>query len=71
MSQNNPFSVRVERPAEELGSVMKEIRTWLDTQKIQPTGFKSDTQAANVALEINFASEDEARRFQSTFGHYA
>jgi hypothetical protein len=39
--------------------------------KLQPTGFKSVAQVADVAIEINFAREDEARRFERTFRQVA
>ena len=67
MARNPSFNVRVERPANELGTAMNEIRSWLDLNKIQPAGFKADTKAASVAFEINFVHEDEARRFESIF----
>jgi hypothetical protein len=71
MTQNSSLTVRVERPGNEFGEAMNEIRSWLDAHKIQPTGFKSDTLAADVAFEIHFAREDEARLFESTFSQNA
>jgi hypothetical protein len=67
MTQNSPFSVRVERAGKKFGEAMNEIRSWLDRHKIQPTRFKSDIQE----FEINFAREDEARLFARTFSREA
>lgn len=72
MTQNNPppplSVVRVERPEQTFGETMNEIRSWLDSRKIQPAAFKADTTVPGaVAFEIRFSSEDEARLFQRAF----
>lgn len=68
MTQNSPFSVRVERPEKTFGQAMNEIRSWLDSHKIQPAAFKADTTAPGpVAFEIRFRHTDEARLFEQAF----
>jgi hypothetical protein len=40
--EENPRIVRIEAPAaNKLGEIMNAIRSWLDSQKIQPTTFRS------------------------------
>jgi hypothetical protein len=68
MTLNSPVSVRVERPGKAFGEAMTEIRLWLDSHKIQPVGFTSDTNAPGpVAFIVRFANEDEARLFKQAF----
>jgi hypothetical protein len=68
MSQSSPLIVRIERSGKPFGSVMNEIRSWLDSHKIQPAAFKTDTMASGpVAFEIKFQREDEAQLFERAF----
>jgi hypothetical protein len=46
---------------------MNAIRSWLDSQKIQPTVFKVVPTARAFGFEIGFRQEDEARRFRQQF----
>jgi signal transduction histidine kinase len=47
---------------------MNEVRSWLDSHKIQPAEFRPDTSRSGaVAFEVRFACEDEARLFQRVF----
>jgi hypothetical protein len=68
MTLTSSFSVRVERPGKTFGDAMTEIRSWLDSHKIQSTGFTSDTKAPGpVAFVVRFAPEEEARLFEQAF----
>ena len=68
MTRTSPLVVRIERSGTPFGSVMNEIRSWLDSHKIQPAAFKADTPASGpVAFEIKFQHEDEAQRFEQAF----
>jgi hypothetical protein len=45
---------------------MNEIRSWMDSRKIQPAAFNSETKMAEaVTFEIH--TRDEARLFEQTF----
>ena len=68
MTLSSPLIVRVERPGKAFGTAMNEIRSWLDSHKIQPADFrpgKSDPGA--VAFEIRFKREEEAHLFEQAF----
>jgi len=53
--------------AKNLGDTMKEIRTWLDAEKIQPMVFKTVVGQAGIGFEISFRHEQEAELFQQRF----
>jgi outer membrane lipoprotein-sorting protein len=53
--------------AKNLGDTMKEIRTWLDAEKIQPVVFKTVVSQAGIGFEISFRHEQEAEAFQQRF----
>jgi hypothetical protein len=64
MASANPLIIHVETSAgKSLGKIMNSIRSWLDSQKIQPTTFK----VVPTGLEIAFRQEDEAGRFRQQF----
>ena len=68
MTRSSPLIVRVERSGKTFGAVMNEIRSWLDSHKIQPADFRpSESGPGDVAFEIRFQREDEAQRFEQTF----
>lgn len=68
MTLKSPLSVRIEQPQKAFGVAMNEIRTWLDTHKIQPVDFRPDPAGPGaVAFEIRFSREEEARLFEQTF----
>ena len=47
---------------------MNEIRSWLDSHKIQPVDFRpSESAPGAVAFEIRFRHEDEAHLFEQAF----
>lgn len=68
MTQSSPLIIRVERPGKAFGTVMNDIRSWLDSHKIQPADFRpSPSDPGAVAFEIRFRREDEAHLFEQTF----
>ena len=67
MAPSSSLSVRIEKPGEAFGEVMNEIRSWLDSENIQPIGFRSDNASGALAFDIRFAREHEARLFQQAF----
>jgi hypothetical protein len=54
-------------PATSFGTTMKEMRTWLDSEKIQPLSFKTVVREAGLGFEISFRDEREADRFLRRF----
>jgi hypothetical protein len=68
MTQNTSFSVHVEQHGKAFGTVMHEIRSWLDSHRIQPVDFRpGEAGPGAVAFEIKFRREDEARQFEREF----
>jgi hypothetical protein len=60
----NPLIVRIEAPAaNKLGELMNAIRSWLDSQKIQPTTCK----VMPSGLELAFHYNHEAALFREHF----
>ena len=64
MVPSSSLSVRIEKPEGAFGEVMNEIRSWLDSENIQPIGFRSDNASGALAFDIRFAREHDARLFQ-------
>ena len=54
-------------PDTPLGSTMNKIRTWLDSEKIEPKDFKTVVAREGLGFEIRFKSERDAERFQRQF----
>jgi hypothetical protein len=54
-------------PGSPLGKTMNQIRLWLDSERIEPTEFKTVVGRAGLEFEIRFKSEWEAERFQQQF----
>jgi len=50
-----------------LAKTMKDIRTWLDSERIEPVDFKTVVGRAGLGFEIRFRDESEAERFQERF----
>ena len=50
-----------------LGKTMRDIRTWLDSERIEPVAFKTVVGRAGLGFEISFREESEAERFQERF----
>ena len=63
-----PIRIEVNRPAgAPIGSIMNEIRSWLDQNKIEPVDFKTVVGREGIGFEIWFRTEEEAERFQRQF----
>ena len=67
MANSNPLIVRFDAPlGMTFGVAMNNIRTWLDSNKIQPLNFRP-TVGPGIAFELSFRAEHEARRFRKQF----
>ena len=61
-------SIHIETPVgTSLGDAMRDVRTWLDKQKIEPIAFKSNSIGGVFHLDIRFQSQDEAQLFERDF----
>jgi len=68
MAQSSPLIVHIEARGKSLGIVMNDIRSWLDSHKMQLIDFRPDAAAPGaVAFDIRFAQEHEARLFEHAF----
>ena len=62
------LTVFVAKPAAlSYGEAMSQLRTWLDSEKMQSTMFKL-APLGRVGFEIGFQSSEHVTRFQSGFG---
>ena len=50
-----------------LAKTMKDIRIWLDSERIEPVQFKTVVGRGGLGFEISFRREHEADRFQERF----
>jgi hypothetical protein len=50
-----------------LAKTMKDIRIWLDSERIEPVQFKTVVGRAGLGFEISFSQENQAERFQERF----
>ena len=51
-----------------LGNVMSELRSWLDTNKIIPSGFSYETaRSGAIAFNLTFGSRHHAELFEQAF----
>jgi hypothetical protein len=68
MVLSSPVVIRAETQTNTpLGSIMNEIRTWLDRERIELAEFRTVASSAGLGFEISFKSEQEADRFQQQF----
>ncbi len=68
MASNPLTTVHVERAGSSLGDLMNAIRTWLDSQKVEPAEFKMVTTDGSIAAcVVRFRNEYEADQFRLTF----
>ena len=65
MALTTHISITVERPS--LGRTMNQIRSWLDSKKIQPASFQPIVAGGGIIFEISFRDEHEAQLFQRDF----
>jgi hypothetical protein len=65
----SPVAVRTENRANmpPLSDTMAEIRTWLDSERIEPASFKTVVGRGGLGFEIGFKSEQDADRFRRQF----
>lgn len=69
MTLKSPVSVQIENHEASFGDLMNQIRSWLDTHRIEPVEFKSETRSRGaIALDLRFRTEDEASLFEQKFG---
>jgi len=54
-------------PGTPLGTIMNEVRIWLDAQKIEPLDFCPVTDNAGTGFLIRFRDHFEANRFRQSF----
>jgi hypothetical protein len=68
LNGSNP-TIRLEMPpSSTLSDLMNQIRTWLDSRKIEPSLFKIDhSDQGKVVLEIGFPTPDIAATFRQDF----
>jgi hypothetical protein len=50
-----------------LAETMRDIRIWLDSERIEPVEFKAVVGRVGLGFEISFRDEHEAERFQERF----
>ena len=68
MALTTPIAIAVELPiGMSFGNAMNEVRSWLDSKKIEPASFKPVTRHDGIGFEISFRSSREAELFQQTF----
>ncbi len=61
------WSVEVRCDAENLASVMSEMREWLDGRRVEPDIFRHTVEAAGVTIHLQFKVESEAIAFDHAF----
>jgi hypothetical protein len=69
MPITDPFTVVVQVPPRQgLGGTMRELRLWLDKEKIQISVFTIQVVAQGYTLKCGFGSIEHADRFRAAFG---
>ena len=62
------ITITLERPTgASFGKTMNEMRSWLDSKKIEPMYFKPVTRHNGIGFEISFRNSDEAELFEREF----
>ena len=61
------WSVEVRCDAENLVSVMSEMREWLDARRIEPDIFRHTAEEASVTIHLQFKVQSEAIVFAHAF----
>jgi len=68
MALLRPVAVESEsRRSMPLATTIKDIRTWLVSERIEPVEFKTVVGRGGLGFEISFREESEAERFQQQF----
>jgi hypothetical protein len=70
MQSKNPLIVRTPgQAASSIGDRMGDMRTWLDRNKVELSGFRLVTlSAGNVAFDAQFRDVGQAAMFRTVFG---
>ena len=69
MALRSPVVVQAESSGTApLDKTMRDIRIWLDGERIAPVQFQTVVGRAGIGFEISFRHEREAERFQERFG---
>ena len=50
-----------------VGNLMNDIRSWLDSKKIEPVEFKSTVSEQELEFSIHFQDEEQANLFRRAF----
>jgi outer membrane lipoprotein-sorting protein len=53
---------------DQLGAAMKRLRIWLDSERIEPSDFKTAVDADGYTFTIGFRRAQDAKRFRAQFG---
>jgi outer membrane lipoprotein-sorting protein len=67
MTLSSDLTVLIERPIQALAATMGDMRTWLDTHKVQPASFKIAPTEGSVAFQVRFREQNHASLFQRQF----
>jgi hypothetical protein len=68
MAPTIPITIIVEQlNGRSLGQTMNELRSWLDSKKIEPASFNPIVAGGGILFEIGFHSHHEAELFQQEF----
>ena len=68
MALTAPNTITLELPTgSSYGKAMNEMRSWLDSKKIEPTYFQPVTHHNGIGFEISFRNSDEAELFEREF----
>jgi hypothetical protein len=61
------FYVRVETSTRAFAATMSEMRTWLDSHKIDASDFKIVPTESGIAVDLRFSDQYQASLFQQQF----
>ncbi len=62
------YSTEIRFVAGQFVDRMNEMRTWLDSRRVEPSVFRYDHVAGGVVIRVEFAAEAEATAFAAEFG---
>ena len=63
----NVLNLRIEKPRQSLASTMSDMRSWLDSHRIELAGFTVAPAKTGIVYDIRFRSENEANQFGRAF----
>lgn len=68
MSLVTPVTITMDQSTStSFGQTMNQIRSWLDSKKIEPASFQPIVAGGKIMFEIGFRDEQDAKRFQREF----